>query len=305
MNPFDYKNGAIASRRTFIRNTAGTLAVLAFQPWQAAGNSVVGARSYTVQQVMDLVMKEGNLTARPDTVDTLKAGKPDQVVTGIVTTMFPTVSVIEAAAKRGANFIIAHEPTFYNHRDDTTWVKDNRIVKQKQALLEKHNMAVWRFHDYCHALRPDAIHYGFLKQVGWLPYVEGTGPVLALPAQSLKQLVDHLKKSLGVPHVRVVGNLAQRCERVALLPGAWGGQRQVSIAEAERPDVVIVGEVAEWELAEYVRDAGLLGTGTSLVVLGHAVSEEPGMAYFADWLKPKVEGLAVTHIASDSPFAWV
>ncbi len=92
--------------------------------------------------------------------------------------MFTTVAVIEEAVKRKANFIIAHEPTFYNHADNTEWVKDNDIVKQKQALLDRHGIAVWRFHDYCHSLKPDAIRYGVARKAGWLSYYSNDTPIL-------------------------------------------------------------------------------------------------------------------------------
>jgi hypothetical protein len=109
-------------------------------------------------------MKEGNLSPIPNTVDTIKSGSADHVVTGIVTTMFTTVDTIKQAVKLNANFIIAHEPTFYNHTDNIDWVKDNSVVKQKQALLKKHNITVWRFHDYIHSLKPDLISYGAAKK---------------------------------------------------------------------------------------------------------------------------------------------
>ncbi len=226
-------------------------------------------------------------------------------MTGIVTTMFPTIPVIEEAIKRNANFIIAHEPTFYNHLDNPEWVPNNAVVKQKQQLLEKHKMAVWRFHDYCHSLSPDAISYGVAKKLNWLPYFKTGQNMLTLPAQSLRQLVQHLKSSLGIERVRIIGNPEQSCQRIALLPGAWGGQRHVSIAEAEKPDVLIVGEVSEWETAEYIRDALAFGSNMALIVLGHAQSEEPGMEWFVDWLQPKFSDLKVTHIPSGNPFAWL
>ncbi|MFI5188473.1 MAG: Nif3-like dinuclear metal center hexameric protein, partial [Chitinophagales bacterium] len=95
------------------------------------------------------------------------------------------------------------------------------------------------------------------------------------------------------------------CEKIALLPGAWGGQNQISLAEKEKPDLIIVGEVHEWETAEYIRDARSLGSKISLIVLGHSVSEEPGMEWMVEWLQPKLEGLKITHIASNNPFLFV
>jgi putative NIF3 family GTP cyclohydrolase 1 type 2 len=73
----------------------------------------------------------------------------------------------------------------------------------------------------------------------------------------------------------------------------------------EKPDVLIVGELSEWETAEYIRDARSFGKKTALIVLGHAVSEEPGMDWFAEWLQPKIKTLKVTHIKSGDPFTWM
>jgi len=76
-------------------------------------------------------------------------------------------------------------------------------------------------------------------------------------------------------------------------------------AEKNQLDVMIVGEVHEWETGEYFRDSVALGKKTSLIVLGHSVSEEPGMEWLVEWLQPKIPGLTVTHIASGSTFAWI
>lgn len=262
-------------------------------------------KAYTVQQIIDLILKEGNLKPIPDTVDTIKSGSPDQNVTGIVTTMFATASVIEQAVKLRANFIIAHEPTFYNHRDDPEWVKNNEVVRKKQALLKKHGISLWRFHDYCHSLNPDAIRYGVVRKAGWTALYKNETAALTIPTTPLGELVKHLKTSLGIQKLRVVGDLSQPCSKLAIMPGAAGGQRQVTVAVAEQPDVLIVGETPEWEGVEYARDGRLLGSKMALIVLGHAVSEEPGMEYFAEWLQPKVSDIKVTHIASGDPFQWI
>ena len=166
-------------------------------------------------------------------------------------------------------------------------------------------MAIWRFHDYCHSLKPDAVSFGVARKAGWVNYYQTGQRVLKIPPMSLQQLAQHLKSTLGIDHLRVIGNLQQSCERIALLPGAWGGQRQVTTAEAEKPDVLVVGETPEWETAEYIRDANLLGKKIGLIVLGHSVSEEPGMEWVAEWLQPKLQGIKVSHVASQSPFVWI
>ncbi|WP_229216434.1 Nif3-like dinuclear metal center hexameric protein [Dyadobacter sp. 3J3] len=295
-------------RRKFIINSiksAAGLALLSLSPAFSKENNWSVKKQWTVQEVMDFVLKEGGLTPLKDTVDTIKIGKADQVVTGIISTMFPTISIIEEAVKRNANFIITHEPSFYNHNDKSDWVKNNAVLKQKQELLEKHKMVIWRFHDYCHSLKPDAVSYGVAKKANWLPYFKTGEVMLKIPPVSLQKLVEHLKKSLAISHLRIIGDLDQNCERIALLPGAWGGPMQVSTAEKEKPDVLIVGELSEWETAEYIRDARSFGQKISLIVLGHAVSEEPGMEWFAEWLQPKLPDVKITHLASGDPFIWI
>jgi putative NIF3 family GTP cyclohydrolase 1 type 2 len=295
------------NRRKFIAaalKTAGAATLLA-SPGMSIANDFFMNKEYTVQDVIDIILKEIPGAPFKQTVDTIKSGSADAKVTGIVTTMFSTVDVIKQAAALNANFIIAHEPTFYNHTDDVNWVPNNSVVKQKQELLTKNNITVWRFHDQWHAHKPDGIGYGVLKKANWLQYYKPGEMILNMPSTSLQEIVQHLKSSLNIEHVRVVGDLSQSCERIALLPGAAGGQMQISLVEKQKPDILIVGEVHEWETAEYIRDSRLFGGKTSLVVLGHAVSEEPGMEYLVEWLQPKIPEIKITHIASNNPFTWV
>jgi putative NIF3 family GTP cyclohydrolase 1 type 2 len=294
-------------RRAFLAQSLKASAGLAFLGWQsAAAMTAPWQKQPTVQEVIDLILKEGNLSPINNTVDTIKSGDANQPVTGILTTMFPTIPIIEEAVKRKANFIIAHEPSFYNHRDDKEWVKNNAVLQKKLELLDKHKIVIWRFHDYCHSLKPDAVIYGVAKKAGWTNYYQmDNQSSLSIPAMSLQQLALHLKSSLGIQHIRVIGDLKQSCQRIALLPGAWGGQRQVNACETEKPDVLIVGELSEWETGEYIRDANALGVKRGLIVLGHSVSEEPGMEYFIDWLQPKLPQVKITHIASGDPFTWL
>ena len=299
--------GALPARRKFIAQSIKVLAATALVqiPNLHLAAAPQDAKTYTVQEIIHLILSEIPGAPFPNTVDTIKAGSPDQQVTGIVSCMFATVKVIEETARIGANFIIAHEPTFYNHTDDSNWVPNNQVLKQKQDLLKKHQIAVWRFHDYWHTHRPDGIRYGVIKMTGWSEYDKDALPVFNIPSTTVGALVEHLKKTLGITHLRVLGDLNQSCTKIALMPGAAGGQSQISLVEKEKPDVLIVGEVHEWETAEYIRDARQLGSKTSLVILGHSVSEEPGMDWLVNWLQPKLQGIKVTHIASGDPFIWI
>ena len=125
-----------------------------------------------------------------------------------------------------------------------------------------------------------------------------------IPATRLASLIQHVKKSLGISTVRYIGDLSQSCQKVVLLPGAVGGKRQIDAASREQPDVLLCGEISEWETAEYVRDARAQGRNTALVVMGHTDSEEPGSAYLAKWLQKKVPTVNVFHIPAGNPLSF-
>ena len=251
---------------------------------------------WTVGQIMDLFVKEVPGAPFSETVDTLKAGNRDIKVTGIVTTMFATVDVIRKAISLNANFIIAHEPTFYNHLDNTQWLSNDPVYQYKAGLLKQHNIAVWRNHDYIHRLTADGVREGVVKLLGWEKF-QGSNPrIFEMDPISLRALVADVKKKLGIPTIRYIGALSDSCKKVLLMPGASGGQNQIAAIGREKPDVVLCGEISEWETAEYVRDARSKGDKLSLIVLGHVASEEPGSKFLADWLKENVKGVPTTHV---------
>lgn len=297
-------------RRAFVgtlTKTIGTSLLVTSPALSRAASQWTTPAPLTVGQIMELIIKTIPDAPFPKTVDTLKSGSPDQAVTGIVSTMFATVEVIRKAIALKANFIIAHEPTFYNHTDETNWLQDDRVFWYKQELLTKNNIAVWRFHDYLHAHQPDGVQTGVASRLGWERYADPKNPErLTLPAPlPLRQIIAHAKAKLGIQTTRVVGDVSQPCQRVLLMPGAAGGRSQITALQQTRPDVLLCGEVSEWETAEYVRDARASGQQLSLVVLGHEMSEDPGMEWLVTWLKDKVPGLPVTHISSGNPFSYV
>ena len=89
------------------------------------------------------------------------------------------------------------------------------------------------------------------------------------------------------------------------MPGAAGGRRQIEAISKAKPDVLICGEIQEWEAAEYIRDGRSKGDNTSLVVLGHIASEEPGSEFMLQWLKKKVPSVKSTHITPGNSLAFV
>ena len=295
-------------RRKFLsscKNLIGTSVLLSSLPGTILAHNAT--QGITVKDLIDIILKEIPNAPFPKTVDELRSGSLDQIVTGIVTTMFPTLEVIEKTAKAGANFIIAHETPFYNNQDETDWLKDDDAYKYKVELLNKQKIAIWRFHDNWHSHKPDGIIMGNLIKLGWEKYYDGNNQrLLTLPKpMTLKTIVSLAKEKLAIPSVRVVGNLSQHCNTVYMAFGYMDSKRQIAAIQELKPDVILSGETREWETVERVRDGMLMGHKTSLVVLSHSVSEEAGMEYAAKWLRPKVAGIRITHIPSNNPFTFL
>ena len=305
-----HKNHPLSpSRRIFLSSLtklAGT-SLVATLPAAAFGTGFRRTTPITVKDVIDGILKEVPGAPFATTVDQLRSGSMDQEVTGIVTTMFPTLEVIEKAAKAGANFIIAHETPFYNNQDETDWLQNDDVYRYKVGLLNKYKIAIWRFHDYWHAHKPDGIIMGNLMKLGWDKHYDATNPrLLTLPKEmALSSIASHAKEKLGIASVRVVGNLNQTCNRIYLAFGYMDSKRQIAAMQEFKPDVILSGETREWETVERVRDGLLMGQKTSLIVLSHSVSEEAGMEYAAKWLQAKLPGSKIIHIPSTNPFTFL
>lgn len=255
----------------------------------------------TAGDVIDRIKANITVEWQGETVDTFKTGSADQEVTGIATTFLATLDVLKRAQAQGANMVITHEPTFYNHLDDKSYFADDPVMQAKMDFIREHNMVVFRFHDYWHRTEPDGIFEGVVDAFGWQAYRQGDQQLFDIPTTNLDQLALDLQQKFNTSTVRVVGPQDMRISRVGILPGAYGMKPQVAMLRENALDVLIVGESAEWETVEYVRDGLEAGIQKALIVMGHADSEEAGMKNCADWLKKFVNEVPVVFVPAGNP----
>jgi len=238
--------------------------------------------------------------------DTFKFGGPETDVTGIATTVFVTMEVIQKAAAAGLNMIVPHEDTFWNDRDDTALVSADPLYKTKVDLMTKHNIVIFRIHDHMHSQRPDFTYVGSARAIGLDPRHE-TAPNshrFVIPETTLGELAASVKKHSGARALRVVGNPSAKVSRIQL--GVGYATPPVNNADV---DVVISGEQQEsdggFDSPAYVLDAVTLGVAKGWIMLGHAISEEAGMLEMAQWIKSFVPELPVQLVSAGEPFSSV
>lgn len=255
--------------------------------------------SIRIQAAIDTMIAAVPGAPFAETVDTVKMGDASQPLTGIVLTFMATPSVLKQAAQLGANLIITHEPTFYNHFDNTNWLAQDATYQAKKNLIAQYGLVIWRFHDYLHSIPPDNTVMGLLQAFGWQSYLLPDQPFICnIPPMTFADLAAWVKERLGLSTVRVVGELTMPCRKIAILPGAPGGEMQIGVFVENGVDVLIAGEINEWEVSEYVRDSIQLGHPKGLIVTGHSASEEPGIYRMLAWLQEHLPQADVHYIAS-------
>lgn len=260
----------------------------------------------TIRMVLDELMAPVQSAMPEPTVDVLLTGSPDRIVSGIAVAFMPSQPVIEQAIDMGANLLIAHEGLYYSHSSHTDHLEADSVYRAKRRLIEQSGLAIYRFHDGIHRYHPDGITLGLIQALGWDNQVaehRAAASLLALPRQTVADIAEHVKRRLGLPWVRAIGDPAMLCERVGITVGyRGGGGISIPLFSADGADLVIAGEGPEWETPEYVRDAISQGRGQALIVLGHAASEEPGMAALAARLQACYPGLPVRFLKNTPLF---
>lgn len=285
----------------------------------------------TVQEIIQTIKKEsGASVPLEQTCDQLIIGNPQMEVTKIGSTFMATVEVIRAAAEQGINMIITHEPTWFSGNDQTDWVEHDPVYTEKKKLIEENQIAIWRYHDHMHMGHVDQIYTGFEQEFGWEDYRvpvtdikkygqkaleqenfwKNFGAVYQLPKTTLKELAKFFKQRANMDTIQIVGNPQMSVEKVSVLVG--GGSLGLGKEEApmvqmfqENVDVVICGDITEWTISAYVRDAAMMGMNKGMLVLGHERSEEWGMKYLTTWIEKITEGIPTVFLDAGEPFSYL
>jgi putative NIF3 family GTP cyclohydrolase 1 type 2 len=286
------------SRREFV-------SVAAFAPLLRPTQTTI-----TASDIVERVKQKVGVQWKTDTVDTFKAGDPATVVKGIAVCAMATMDVLKQAVSANANFIITCEPTFYSRGDaasppagrgNATPVAD-AVFNAKNDYIKRNGLVIWRFSDHWRQRKPDPLAVGLTDALGWSTLREPSDPGrVTLPSITLDALASDIKKKLGTRGgVRVVGDPRLSIQKIGLLPGTTAIQAALTLFPSV--DVLIAGEVREWESVEYARDKVTVGEKKGLILLGRIVSEDPGMKICAEWVKTVVPELRTTWIPIADPY---
>jgi putative NIF3 family GTP cyclohydrolase 1 type 2 len=293
------------SRRRFalIAGTAG-----------AAPLALRGAEPLTADAVIRRIQSElgGDWPAAGP--DGFKAGDPSTVVKSIATTAMATVDVLKEAVKANANLIVTYEPTFYGRADGRAPAAsapgrgqfgvsaDDPIVKAKREFVEKNGLVVFRMRDHWQARKQTEMVTALAAALGWANRrVKSDDALYDIPAATAEETVALIRTRLNIRGgLRAVGDRKATIRRVLIYPGAM--TTPVMWQRYSEVDMVVAGEVREWENTLYAADIFTAGEKRALVTIGRVVSEEPGMRACADWLKTLVKEVPSKWIGAGDPY---
>ena len=221
------------------------------------------------------------------TCDTIKSGDGERELKKVAFTMFATIETVKKAKEWGADMLIVHEPTYYDH-----WDKDisSPVAKAKKEFIDSSNIVIYRYHDQMHARMIDQITEGELYYLGLngnferTPYSASYTLTLDEPITAL-ELAKRMEKELNIKHVRIAGERNKKATKIAACFGTPGGVFELLCSDDI--EIVLTGEACEWKLAEYARDAKALGFNKALIVMGHIPSERDGMRLLAKRMQEK------------------
>jgi putative NIF3 family GTP cyclohydrolase 1 type 2 len=298
------------SRRDFVRlgaaGVAGTSLIL--RP------GAVNAAALTAQEIVDRIKKNLGIDWNAATIDTFKAGDPATIVNGVVTTSLATIDVMRRAVKSGANLIVTSGPTFYSSTDSPTPPAGrgrgaapppstpDRVFTEKNEFIRTNKLVVWRFSEHWRRRSPDPFVLGMIDAIGWAKYRSGSNPRrVTIPALTLDALAAEVKAKLPARGgVRVVGSPQARVQTIGLAPGTIAIQDTLAILP--QVDVMIAGEIREWESSEYARDLVTAGRNKALILVGRSLSEEAGMKVCAEWLATLALDVPVRWLPAGDPY---
>lgn len=214
---------------------------------------------------------------RTQTVDTIKYGDGSQAARRIAFCFTATPNVLRQAKEWGADVIVTHEPTYYDHFDNRA---QNELTNKKFIAVTDCNAVIMRYHDHMHACVPDLIHKAFIQKAGLNGVYDSERAMCLDSALTVSEIADHIKNALGLDRVQIIGKKDMTVKNIALCLGACGDACQN--AALDGAELVIAGEISEWRTGEQFRDMSEFGMNKCIMLIGHCTSEKMGMQYLAE-----------------------
>lgn len=259
-----------------------------------------------VREILDHFLSRADWVERDKTVDRVIAGDPDTDVDRCLVTWMPGFKALRFMVDRGITFLICHEPTFWNHRNDRSTMEDPGS-REKLAYIRDHNLVILRNHD-CWDRWPDVgIPWAWADflELGKHPQAVGANgcqhryDIEPVSLEAFARRVARRCESLGEPLVQVTGDASQMVSRIGIGTGCGCG---IPTYQEMGCDCSIVCDDGSCYWADIQRAED---SSHPVIRVNHGTSEEPGMVTLTRYINETIEGLRAEHLPHGSTFRLV
>jgi putative NIF3 family GTP cyclohydrolase 1 type 2 len=255
-------------------------------------------------------------------VDRVVVGEAETIVRGVAVVWMPTWAALREAAARGANVVIAHEPTFYTHHDlmgfDAAWAELPAKAREavsvtceaKRRWIEEHGMVVIRCHDVLDAM-PGGVVDALVKELARGMGFAAGGLSEPAPRYRVVRLTEPTQAGevakkmaaafgkIGQPGVAFYGD-AERVVRSLGLGTGYGNDPWKHFSHGAEMALAVDDRIKSWTEPVWAEDAGY-----PMVVVNHGTSEEWGVRRLAEIVAAAHPGLRVELIAQGCGYRWI
>ena len=255
--------------------------------------------------ILEHFLSRSDWVDREDTVDRIIVGDPDREVETCCVTWMPSLDAIKATVARGADLLVCHEPTFWNHRDDRPVTEGPPAVKAR--FIAEHDVVILRNHD-CWDRWPDVgIPWSWAQFLGLESApaaigADGYQHRYDLEPVSLDEFAARVAArcaTIGEPSVQVTGDGGQQVSRIGIGTGC-GCDIKTYMDMGCDCSIVCDDGSCYWANIQQARDLG-----HPVIRVNHGTSEEHGMVTLTRYINDRIDGVTAEHLPHGSMFRLV
>jgi putative NIF3 family GTP cyclohydrolase 1 type 2 len=256
-------------------------------------------------EILEHFLSHSDWVDRAESVDRVIIGNPEKEVDSCLVTWMPSFHALRTMMDRRIPLLICHEPTFWNHRDDSP--ADDRPSQDKRQFILDNDLVILRNHD-CWDRWPDVgIPWAWAKFLGLgsTPISIGANgyqhryDIDRISVDDLARRVAARCGSIGEPMVQVTGDGNQMISRIGIGTGC-GCDIDVYLDMGCDCSIVCDDGSCYWAGIQRAEDLN-----HPVIRVNHGTSEEPGMITLTKYICENFRALRVEHLPHGSTFRLV
>ena len=238
-----------------------------------------------------------------NTRDEFMHGDPAAEVRGIATTWLATDAVLREAARRGLNFVIAHEGAFYPVYEGTA--SGDRQHAGKRRLIDELGLTLLRCHDTWDRMPEVGIPDAWADFLGFPAEprdVESYYRICLVDGRTVEEVaraVLERVRTLGQETVGVVCADGDRQTRVHRLAVGTGAITRLPAMHELGADIVLATDDG---ISNTSGGLWSLDLGVPMLIVNHGTAELPGMQAMVGYIQRHFPGVPVEYLDCGFPY---